>query len=229
MIDDEPKGLEILKHYLTEFCPELEVIGTADSYENSLRLIKKTQPDVIFLDILLKNKTGFDLLETLLPINAHVIFVTGHDQYAIKAFKYRPLDYLLKPLDIDQLIHSVKRVVEHTKKQAGKCEDIVAINLGNELRVISVGDIIYCEGDNNNTIIYLTNSEKLFTVKTLGWFENRLTHDFFVRIHKKYIINVKQLRSVKRSEGFYCHMSCGTNLSVSRRKQELLQRSLSAK
>jgi two-component system LytT family response regulator len=230
LIDDDLKGLELLKYYLTEFCPEIEIIGAAGSYEESLRLVKSAEPELIFLDIMLNNKTGFDLLETILPINSHIIFMSGHDRFALKAFRYNPLDYLLKPLDIDQLIGAVQRVLDlKAIEQKGKYEGVLAVNLGNELRVISVYDIIYCEGDNNNTLFYLTNSEKLFTVKTLGWYENRLTHSFFIRIHKKYIINLNQLRSVKKSDGFYCNMSCGTNLSVSRRKQEVLQRSISAK
>ncbi len=226
LIDDDRKNLDLLMFLLKEFCPEVEVIGSSDNFLEGIKLIKKTKPNLIFLDIVLNEETGFNLLETIKPVNANIIFMSAYEKFALNAFKYTPINYLLKPLDIKELVASVQRVVKQTTNNSTIIQDTLAVNVGHESKVIFTSDIIYFEGSNNSTTIYLDSEQKLFTFKTIGWFEGILNSKQFFRIHKKYIINLKQLKSLQKVGSYYCTMSDGTNLTVSRRKQDALQKKL---
>ncbi len=231
IIDDEKKNRESLRKLLNEFCPVINVIGEAASVSEALELFSKKKPDLVFLDVEMPNGTGFDLLRQLGPINFKVIFVTAHSHYAIKAIKYSAIDYLLKPIDTDDLILAVNRALEISKIDSSmlykelinnvddKSVKRLAIPIRDGFAFISPSEIIRLQADGTYTHIY-TSAEKYTAAKNILEYEKILSDKNFFRSHNSHLINLHHVRKFSRLDGYFVQMSDGSTAEISRRRKE---------
>jgi len=194
VVDDEKKGRELLINVLKNYCTGIEVIGQAESANEAFDVISRKKPDLIFLDIEMPNGTGFDLLKMFEKISFHVIFTTAYDHYAIKAIKYSALDYLLKPIDIDELQEAFSKVHEQASVNPQSPNiDVLLSALNNVdkakkiaipdqegVAIVEVKDIIRCQADSNYTLIFLKDGSKVVSTKTLKEYNNLLDEKTFI-------------------------------------------------
>ena len=232
IIDDEEEGRNTVNNILTQYCDAIHVVGQADGVSKGKELIISKQPDIVFLDIQMTDGTGFDLLEQLPKVEFRVIFVTAYDQYALKAIKYSALDYILKPIDPQQLIDAVNKfkvlesnfhiMAEQIKTLFGFKSGFekIALPTSEGLRFVRVEDIIRCESDNNYTNFFLKNGEKILVTKTLKDYEETLSDSNFIRIHQSHLINLNYVERYIKGEGGSVIMSDGSEVEVSRRRKE---------
>ncbi|MBC7426693.1 MAG: response regulator transcription factor [Bacteroidia bacterium] len=240
IIDDEPNSLNALSKMVQNYCPDLQVVATADTVATGIAAITEHKPDLVFLDIELPDKTGFELLASLEPVDFEVIFTTGHEEYAIKAFKTAAIDYLLKPIDIEELERAVDKVVDKRKKsKTNQNFDVliqnwknaeshqIALSSSEGFIFVKIKDIIYCKGDGAYTYFFLKSGEKIIVSKNLKEFEDLLDDQGFFRTHKSYLINLNEMKKYVRGDGGYVVMSNGDNIDVSKRKKESFLSNLS--
>ena len=243
IVDDEKKSRESLRMLLNEFCENVEVVGTAESISETLEGINKFEPDVVFLDIRMRRETGFDLFKNLDEINFEVVFTTAYSEYAIKAFKFSAVDYLLKPIDIEELQLSVKKVEERIKakefphdrieallqnlKPAESSNHKLALPTAKGLLFVKLKEILYCVGQNNYTEFHLKDNSKIIVSKTLKEYESMLSEHNFFRIHKSYLINLNEIKEYIRGDGGYVIMNDKASLDVSKRRRESFLRNIS--
>lgn len=241
IIDDEPHAREKLQLLLNKYCKEVTVVATAKNAEEGLAAIKTHGPDLVFLDVEMPVHTGFDMLKQLPSINFEIIFATAHDQYAIRAIRFSALDYLLKPVDPDQLQEAVAKAAER-RNTIGiqKQYDVLKENLSTQSKemeqlaipsqqgmiFIKVADLVRCEADSNYTWFYMANKQKLVSSRTLKEYEEILTDSGFIRIHSAHLINRKHLKQYIKGEGGQVVMNDGTLLDVSRRRKPMVVDSL---
>lgn len=235
IIEDEKKSAETLRGLLNRYCPNVEILDEAGGYREGIEKIRVHQPDVVFLDIQMPDGSGFKVLEELKELDFDVIFTTAFDQFAIKAIKYSALDYLLKPIDPEELVEAVKKV-EKKRTESKKNKNIetfleniktpgedphkIVLSTSEKIHVIDVDDILRCESDNYYTHFFFTNGTKILVSKTLKENEQLLSDHNFIRPHKSHLINVKYIKSFIRQDGGYIVMSDGSKVPVSRRKKE---------
>jgi two-component system, LytTR family, response regulator len=240
IIDDEKKSRELLNTMITKHCPELSIVGMGESVETGAELIRKSNPDLIFLDIEMSDGTGFDLIEKVQGLNAGIIFTTAYDRYAVKAIKYSALDYLLKPIDIEELKAAVSKVSERKNNMANmenlqyllqnfrKADDSytkITLPTGNAYEIVNVKDIIRCEAEGSYTNFMLTNSRKLLVSFSLKHYEDLLPSEQFIRVHHHHLININHVVRFLKADGGYAVMSDGSEIEISRRKKDaFLQR-----
>lgn len=221
IVDDELHGRENLKNLLEGYCPEIEVIATAESAVQAKVLVLEKDPDVVFLDINMPVLNGFDFLESLEQQNFLLVFVTAYEQYGIKAVKAHPVDYLLKPINIKELRQTVKQLVsrskEITKTQRGKSSKIM-VPVAHGFKIMDCDHIIRFMADDCYTKIF-TNDGKVITVsKTLKEFESIISAENFYRIHKSHLINLHYVKEFSKLDGGIVIMKDGSKLDLSRRK-----------
>lgn len=242
IIDDESNGRDILTALLEKFCPSLEILGTADNAESGRTMIAALKPQLVFLDINMPGQTGFDLLQQIESIDFEVIFVTAHDNYALKAFKFSAIDYILKPIDLDDLKAAVKKAEEKLSlndkpkeryneffnniKNIRNPFDKLGLATRDGLIFIKISEIIRCESDVNYTWFYLEKGEKILASKTLKEFEEMLDEYNFYRIHKSHLVNLSHLKRYIKGEGGSVIMSDNSEVEVSRRNKEGLMKRL---
>ncbi len=237
IIDDEINGAKFLEKLVTKNCQDIEVIGLETDPENGIELIKNNPPDVLFLDIEMPGMTGFEMLEQLKHLSFQVIFTTAYDNYALKAFKYNTVDYLLKPIAADDLIAAVNKLKTKVdtvrddlsilklleKLNYNQTVKRIVINSQNETIYIEPQKIIRLEADNNYTNVILIDGRKILSTKTLKDYENTLSLDVFFRCHKTAIVNINHIDRFVKTEGGYVVMTDHVQVTVSREKrQELL-------
>ena len=235
IIDDIQKSRAVLLQLLQRHCPQINVIGMAASADEAQLLILEKNPDLLFLDVEMPNGTGFDLLKRFSSPTFEVIFTTAYDQYALQAIKFCALDYLLKPIDIEELQAAVQKMASKvtTPKSSNRFTHLIE-NLNNHnhknhkigiptqegLIFIKVDDILYCTADRSYTYVQLKNQRKIIATRKIKEFENLLTqHDFF-RIHRSHLINLNYIEKYYKGAGGYVIMSNGQSIDVSRRKKE---------
>jgi len=234
IIDDELKSRESLRILIEDFCENVTVAASCQNVNEGIEAIGKFKPDVIFLDIQMQRETGFDLLNRLNEINFEVIFTTAYSEYAIKAFKFSAIDYLLKPIDIEELKAGLVKVEKKVNgnisgrlKQmmdnlkGGSVENFkLALPTNEGLLFIKVNDIVYCEASSNYTQIFMYDGKKHLVSRTLKEYEDILGESNFFRIHHSYLINLNLVKKYVRGEGGYVVMNNDTSLDVSKRKKE---------
>ncbi len=227
IIDDEQNGRLALREKLKLFCPEVEVLAEAENGKLGLEIIKKYKPEIIFLDVEMPEMNGFEMLTQLPERKAHVIFTTAYNQYAIKAIKYAAFDYLLKPIDIEELKLTVKKawdndLQEERKKivATGKSFTKLAIATIDGLHFIPIADIIRLEADSNYTTFYLQNGTKFLSSRSLIEYEELLNDHNFFRCHHSHIINLNFVSKYIKNDGGEIVMSDGTHVDISRRKKK---------
>ena len=233
IVDDEPKARENLQILLHDFVEGVEVVGLCENIAEATEAVRLHAPDVVFLDIQLQRETGFDLLTKLKEINFEVIFTTAYTEYAIKAFKFSAIDYLLKPIDIEELKKAVARVEKRVSnnmtgrltqlvqnlKQGSNENYKIALPTLDGLVFVKISDILYCEASSNYTQIF-TAEEKYLVSKTLKEYDDLLSDHNFFRIHNSYLININSIKKYVKGEGGYVVLNNDTSLDVSKRKKE---------
>ena len=233
IVDDEPKARENLQILLQDFVKGVEVVALCHNIAEAVEAVELHAPDVVFLDIQLQRETGFDLLTTLKDINFEVIFTTAYTEFAIKAFKFSAIDYLLKPIDIEELkkaVHKVEKRVSNNMTsrltqlvqnlKQGSAENYkIALPTLEGLVFVNVKDILYCEASSNYTLIF-TAEEKYLVSKTLKEYEELLSDHNFFRIHNSYLININEIKKYVKGEGGYVVLSNNVSLDVSKRRKE---------
>ncbi len=235
IVEDERHSRETLKSLLEEFCVGIEVIGLAGSVSEGVELIKSKQPDVIFLDIELQTGTGFDVLDQVSHLNFEVIFTTAFEQYAVKAVKFSSLDYLLKPIDLEELQKAVLKAQTKKNQEVYKKQlETLMLNLKQQkpklnkiclatsegFEFIEVNAIIYCKAEGSYTAFILKKSEKLLVSKHLKAYEDLLLEQNFMRVHNSYLINLKEVKKYVKADGGYIIMNNNDTVSISRSRKE---------
>jgi two-component system LytT family response regulator len=233
IVEDMPQAAEALERDLAEYCPEVTVIGRAGSIVAAAKMLGQMTPEILFLDILLGDGTGFDLLDIFPNLSARVIFITASDEHALRAFRYAATDYLLKPVNPVELKQAVSRAQIRT---AGANESLqllrdtirrppdtlpTRISLASQERisVVEINDIIRCESDGNNTWFILTSGEKIFVTRTLKQFEQLLEHHGFIRAHQSHLVQLNYVREFQKKDGGYLKLKNGELIPVSVRKR----------
>ncbi|MBB6370469.1 LytR/AlgR family response regulator transcription factor [Chryseobacterium shigense] len=242
IIDDDANLREGMKEMLKLYAPDIILLGEAESVKSGIELIENKKPEIVFLDILMNDGTGFDILEQLNErqgqISAHVIFITAHEKFAIKAFRFSALDFLLKPVDPDELKNVIIKIKEiqhrsNTHKHiellldniSRKTESFkkIALSTSEGIHLFEIKDIIRCESEDNYTEFYIKNHKTVIISKTLKEYEELLGDHGFERIHQSHLINLNELKSYIKKDGGFVIMSDGSKLPVSQRKKEKLQ------
>jgi two-component system LytT family response regulator len=234
IVDDEEDGINTLRNFLTKYCPDVEVIDTAASVAEAVDKIKLGTPDLVFLDINMPGSDGFQLFNKLPDADFSVVFVTAYDEYALKAFKHHAVNYILKPVNIDELIETVARVKRMVAANI-KTQDIdtvmqavarpglhnkIALPVLDGLVYVNVDTIIRCEAENNYTVLHFTDRPKLIVSKTLGSYERLLQPFGFYRVHHQHLINLAHLERYQRGRGGVVTMSDKQDIAVSQRKRD---------
>ena len=233
IVDDDAFSCFHLSDIIQHKTGNVELLATYNSAEDALEPIQRLQPDIVFLDVEMPGgMNGFDMLKKLPSINFDIIFTTAHDYYAIRAIRFSAVDYLLKPIEATALQEAVSRVVEkrsNTDPSLWQMEvvsqhkarlDNLAIPTMEGLLFIGLQEIVYCEGDDKYTRIYLADKKTIVSSRTLGVFEELLSAYSFFRIHKSYLINLNHLKKYLRGEGGQVIMANGSTLDVARRKKD---------
>ncbi len=222
IIDDEPNSIDVLTHMLENFCPTVQVVGASGDASTGISLIKKLSPDLVFLDIEMPYHNGFSVLEQLVPVSFEIVFVTAFEQYAHKAFKYNAIDYLLKPVSIEELQRTVEKVSSRLKEKAAKSSFIVqklCLPIQNGFLFVSIDDIIRCEADGSYTRFFLVDSEPILASRNLKEYEDLLPAEVFCRVHHSQLINVNHVTKYTRDKNGFIHMIDGSVVELSVRKK----------
>lgn len=240
VVDDEDAPRNILVNLLKRRHPEVHLLGTAVDVPSGIELVRKADPHVLFLDIELKDKTGFDLLRALGNDRPHVIFTTAHESYAVKAIRFSALDYLLKPIDAQELAEAINKAIEATRvSQKPPMVDmllknidrsigdrVIALPVSDGLELVHVNEIVVCESDSNYTTLHMRDEKRMVISRTLKEFEDLLGEQEFIRVHNSYLISKKHIRKYVKGEGGEAIMSNGMSIAVSRRKKQELMDAL---
>ncbi len=238
IIDDEQDSREILNNYLNKYCPDVEICGFGESVDTGIKCIRKHKPEIVFLDIEMPYGNGFDLLEQIGEIDFETIFVTAFDNYAIRALNQSAAYYLLKPIDIDELIHAVEKIKSERQNDATMhsrvlMENIRSISTQNQkimlptlegFEIVNVSDIVYCLAEDNLTQFHFRGQPSLLICRTLKFFEEVLSDFNFFRIHRSSLINLNYVKRYTRGKGGYVTMTDDRELEVSpKKKKEFLE------
>ncbi len=237
LVDDEPRGLSSLRTLLQMNCPEVNVLACCQDANDAVEKVRQQSPQLIFLDVAMPGKNGFDLLRELGGISFEIIFVTAHNSYMLQAFRFSAVDYLLKPVEDEMLSEAVQRAIKrindktegahlqtflHNMQQNGTVKKMkLCVPSTRGVRVIEITTIIYCEANSNYTNFYLNNGESLCSSKPIYEYETLLEDSSFIRVHKSFLVNLEHIKEYIRGEGGSVIMSNNHEVEVSRRKKEL--------
>lgn len=237
LIDDEQDCVNLLARELTLHCPQIEIIGQTTSSPEGLRLIQQQQPDLVFLDIEMPRLNGFQLLEKVGELFFQLVFVTAYNEYAVKAFRYSALDYLLKPIDVEELKAAVSKATRQQRidgrqvamlqrqLQERQLADKIAVPYQNGIVFLALKDILYCEADNNYTRVIATQNRHFLLTRTLREVQHFLEERNFMRVHRQFLINLDQIKMFMKGEGQYLIMNNEVSIPVARQqKEKLIQR-----
>jgi len=226
IIEDEKNSLEALSALIDKYCPNVEMIGTANSVKSGIKIINELEPDLVFLDIAMPDGDGFEVLENVDFKYFEVIFTTAYDQFALKAFEFSALHYLLKPINFKELQEAVSRYkkIESEDEFNNKIQ-VLQNNLSSKqtkiilpslegLNIIDIDNIIRCESDNNYTIFHLINKSRIVVSRSLNNFERLLSEKNFVRIHSRHLVNLKYIKKYVKGRGGYVIMEDGSEADV---------------
>ncbi len=238
VIDDVKNARELLCRYLTNYCPEIQVVAEAGSVASGIETINRYSPDVVFLDILMADGTGFNLLEKLGKISFQTIFVTAYSDFAIKAFKFSAVDYLLKPINIDELKEAVKKVVASPALHSSKeMIDVLLDNISNHKntsgnivlssqensQIVQIDSIVRCEARDNYTLFHILGGEVILVTKTLKEYDELLTEYGFLRVHKSHLVNSNYILKYVKNDKAYIVTVDNSQVPVSLRKKKEVQ------
>jgi len=242
IIDDELPAQKILQSLLKEHCPEVDVIASVSSAKEARNILQHQHADVLFLDVNMPHESGFDLLDSITSAEYAVIFVTGSEEYTLRALRASAVDFLLKPVSIDELKEAVKRVayfnqarrqnpsinasygetVNELSKNLKQEKKIVRLTLNHlqGFKIVSISDIVYLEAERNYTVFHLSNRERIIVSRNMGEYEDLLDPQTFFRVHKSFIINLRHLKEYSTADGYFAVMQDGISVIISRRRVE---------
>jgi len=240
IIDDEQHCIDSVQELLLPYKKQYAIVATATTVDGAFTAANKHNPDLVFLDVQIGDKTGFDYLEKFGTITFDVIFTTAFDHYAVKAFKFSALDYLLKPIDPTDFDRTLKKFEAKSVHFMHQKINVLLHNLKNQNSVkkitvpttegynfLDVDEILRCEADKNYTHIHLKNGKKITVSKTLKSFENLLEEDCFFRVHNSHLINLKEVKKYIKGKGGYVVMTNNCSIEVSTRRKEQFLKELS--
>lgn len=243
LIDDEVANLKNLQSLLGTHCSQVKVVGLAQSIKQGVELINLHQPDLVFLDIQMGAQTGFDLLGQLSEQLFEVIFVTAYDWYGVQAIKFAALDYLLKPVNIEELVSAVDKashkvkfklqneqlsfLLHQLKQPATTLSHKIALSQQNEIRYVEISDIERCEATNNYTYFFLANGDKLLISNSLKEYADMLKPYGFLRTHQTHLVNPSFVKSWLKEDGGALLMKNGSKIPISRPNREIVRMALS--
>jgi len=232
IIDDIEQARITLKKDLQVYTPDVHIVGEASGVVEGAKLLKTTCPDILFLDIQMQDGSGFDLLDILNDIPFKIIFITASDAHAIKAFRYAAIDYLLKPVDPDELISAVDKfrnqklnenekykLLNESLKNTRKAHERLALHTQDKIHIVNIREIIRCESNINYTEFFFQNGKKLLVTKTLKEFDDLLKDQGFYRVHQSHLINTTYIKEFIKTEGGYLLMKDDSQVPVSTRKR----------
>ena len=236
IVDDEPYCCEVLSTLLEKYCKEATVVAVCNSGVEAIKAIHEQKPALVFLDVEMPRMNGFEMLEQLPQVNFDIIFTTSYDQYALKAIRFSAIDYLLKPVDREELQKAVQKVIQRSQRTIAKQVEIlmqkfhqpatpvnkIALPTMEGLQMVAVDSIISCESDNNYTIILLKDKKRLVVSRTLKDMEELLNMLPFFRIHNSYLVNLQYAIRYNKGEGGFLILNNDSELPVSRNKKEEL-------
>jgi two-component system LytT family response regulator len=236
LVDDEMHVRKSVAGLIHHFCPKVVLVGEADSVESGLQAIRLYKPNLLLLDIQMGDGTGFDLLKKIDNIDFRVIFITAYEQYAVQAFKFSAIDYILKPVDPEDLMHAISRVenlekeetslrlsaLEENLAMGGNGNKKLVIRTADNIHLVNQLDILYCEADGNYTTIQLKHGQRIVTSRLLKDFEEMLTGSGFYRVHKSFLINFSAIDRFEKADGGYIVLQGGHKVPVASRKKEEL-------
>lgn len=234
LIDDEPNATEALTNMLQLTAPDVQVIAVTNDPKVGLEMLRNAQLDLLFLDIQMPHLSGFELLNRLGKTNFSIIFTTAYDQYALQAFKYSAVDYLLKPIDLDELevaVNKVRAQIQTQQPDFSALERLfqqvqkpgsqrLSLPVSDGLVFVQIADIIRLESDSNYTLFFLNTGEKILVSRTMGYYESLLEAHNFCRVHHSHLINMAQVQRYLKTDGGYAIMSDGSKVEISRRKKD---------
>jgi two-component system LytT family response regulator len=241
LVDDEIDSIRMLQKLLEKYCPQVCVTATADGVETAAELIRSERPELVFLDIEMKQGNAFDLLNLLQPISFQVIFVTAFDNHAIRAFKYSAVDYLLKPVNIGELCAAVekisgkfaeRKVLDQVSTLLGHLgggntmDQKIAIPTQNGFFFVHFRDIVHLEAKGTYTVFYLTNKDQFTSIRTIKDYEDLLPGAVFYRIHHSHIINLQKIKKYQKGRGGYVIMEDDSWLEVATRRRDEFMKQL---
>ncbi|GAA0739237.1 LytTR family DNA-binding domain-containing protein [Gaetbulibacter jejuensis] len=247
IIDDENDNVELLEHFLKTYCPTITVVGKGNTVEEGINIISLQKPQLLFLDIELNNNnTAFDILDKVNYTSYKAIFVTAYNEYAIKAFKYNAVDYILKPINIDDLVNAVNKILIDIERSLYTSQiqmklfsqslnnlneklEVIAVPSLNQIDVVNLDSISYLESHERYTIFHKIDSSKVVASRNIGEYEAILPSKTFYRIHHSYLVNITKIVKINKSEGSYCEMINGIMLPISRRRNDGLSNLLMLK
>ena len=234
IIDDEPVNIRVLKKMLAEFCPTVSVVGEAKDMQQGIDMIRSNKPELVFLDIEMPYGNAFDLLEKLMPVDFEIVFVTAFNDYALKAFKYSALDYLLKPVNINELKIAVQKAIERidikntnarlnnllqNMQKSNEALRQIIISSKDGLLFVAVEDISRCEASGAYTNIFTKKTGKIVSSKSIGEYEAMLPDSIFFRVHHSHLINLAEIKKYHRGRGGFVEMKDGMLIDVAVRKK----------
>ncbi|MBA7513097.1 Transcriptional regulatory protein BtsR [subsurface metagenome] len=238
IVEDEPASRETLRNYITKYCRQVQIAGEADSVKTGLEAIKKFNPNLVFLDVEMPYGNAFDLLDQVEEQTFETVFVTAYDHYAMKAINFSASYYILKPIDIDELVKAVEMVAEkkESKEHALRTKVLIdnirienkqlqkiVLPLLDGFEVVTVKDIVHCKANDNFTEFFLLDGSKQLICRTLKFYDELLSDLDFVRVHKSHLVNLQYIKRYKKGKGGQVIMNNGTAIDVSAsRKNDLL-------
>lgn len=233
LIDDEPRARGVLRSFIKDFCPKLKVVGEAGGVAEGVQLIRHVSPDLVFLDVEMRDGQGFDLLDKFTKPGFKVIFTTGHDKFAVRAFKYYAIDYLLKPIDPNELVAAINRLNELQSENGliqllkvmqqplqKKMFDRLALPSMDGITMMKIDDIVRLEADAGYTTFYSRSGEKTLVTRSIGEFAEVLPSETFFRVHVSHLVNVEFVKKFLREDGGQALMENGDQVPIARRRKE---------
>jgi two-component system, LytTR family, response regulator len=231
IVDDDAITILLLKRIIAEFCPAIKVIGTASTVETAIGEIERNNPDIVFLDIMLKDSISFEIIDRLEKKIPQVIFITSESKFAIQAFQYNAVHYIMKPLKPDEVIMALQKATNSlvmqnyylSKIQAKPMREVrnlIAISSMDKIDLIREEEIMFFSSEGRYTNIYTINGKKLLSPRNLGDYERLLDQGLYYRTHHSYIINMQYVARIVKKEGFYCEMTNGHVVPISKRRRE---------
>ncbi|NQX90586.1 MAG: response regulator transcription factor [Flavobacteriales bacterium] len=234
IIDDVENARIGLKKDLEDYCPGIEVIGEADGVVSGAKIIKQMQPDIVFLDIHIKEGSGFDILELLPEINFGLIFTTSSNEFAIKAFRFSAIDYLLKPIDPEELMQAVKKAsttsAAHldTLKTNMDGPQKLALNSQDKIQVVNISEVVRLESSGSYTLFCMADGEQILVTRTLKEFDQMLEDQGFIRVHQSHLVNLEYIKEFNKSDGGFLVLRDKKEVPVSSRKKSAVMRVLTS-
>ncbi len=236
IIDDEPNAVGLLNLRLAQHCPQIEVVASYTNSQQGTQAILSQQPDLVFLDIEMPRMNGFQVLEAVSEVSFALIFVTAYDKFALKAFRYSAVDYLIKPIDTQDLIEAVGKVekqhatspeqINHLRRQLSGPEKTlpnrIALPYQNGVIFVELNEVLYCESDDNYTKFFLLNGMHHLTNKSMRDVQELLEERNFLRVHRQFLVNVNHIKKFVKGEGAYLVMTNGQSIPVSRSQKDRL-------